>query len=135
MVEPQIVRRVRTGPIDYPIIYKGKLLWGIKTERGEIKSNGQRVSVDTGVPDIWYAYWIEKGGPPRLESLSALRKWIEQKWGMNAAQAAGIAKNMQKRIMKQGTRAQPFIVPAFQSSKARLVTDFIRRLRTVLLNP
>lgn len=138
ILEPHFLYRIRRGPVDYPAIYKMRMIRNIGTRSGPISQSRQRVSIDTGVmnhPHVWYAYWIEKGGPPRIESVIALARWVENKWNQPPDMAYTIARNLQKRIMKHGTRPQPFIVPVFKIRKARYVTDVVRRIRTALLQP
>lgn len=88
---------------------------------------GRRIGTNTG-----YGLYVEFGRPPgspppikqwtgKTESLDA---WVRRKLGLRNKAADRAARFIALKIGKTGTRAQPFLVPAFKRVTIRLTKKF-----------
>lgn len=73
-------------------------------------------------PSVNYGYWVEHGrGPGGIPpvTMRALAGWAARHGGMNPYMLA-------KRIAERGTKKQPFMKPAFEGNRAKVVSLFER---------
>jgi len=86
-------------------------------------------------PSTRYGYFVEFGRRPgRMPPADALIGWVRRHWHPISARRRGISEStlrsqafvLARAIGRRGTRAQPFLGPAFQRNRVRIEQAFER---------
>jgi hypothetical protein len=108
---------IMAGPHKYPIQDTGKLAQSLNVGKGSSLIEGSNfvgpVFAEVG-SNLPYAYGIEFGSPPHLAPIGQLEKWARRKLGVSNESAGAIARSVQVKIGKEGTKARPYLFPAFE---------------------
>ena len=95
-------------------------------------SGGRRVATETGY-GLYIEFGTRPGHFPPVEALTgqreALDQWVERKLRVNKKEAPGIAFAVARKIFHKGTKAQPFLRPAFEKEKRRIFTELQKRMK------
>lgn len=76
----------------------------------------RQVGTETG-----YGLYIEFGRPPgSMPPKEAIDRWARRKLKLSPKDAARASFFIRKKIMREGTKAKPFLRPAFERTKKRL---------------
>jgi HK97 gp10 family phage protein len=104
------------------------------SDRGRLKnsititktfSGGRRIGTETG-----YGLYIEFGRPPgKGPNTKHLIGWVRRKLGLRGNEAKSAAFNIGRKIAQRGTKAQPFLVPAFNQAKAQMIKDIKKEFK------
>jgi len=86
----------------------------------EKKSFGYQVKADAP-----HAIYVEYGTLPHYPPIAPLKAWARRKLGDESAAWA-----VQKKIGKYGTKAQPFMEPAYHAGFELAFDSTVKRLRT-----
>lgn len=73
-----------------------------------------------------YGRAVEEGTQPHFPNPDALRPWVERVLGVRGKEAMDKAWMIARAISRRGTRAQPYMQPAAESSRSRLF-DLVRQ--------
>ena len=100
----------------------GQLSQSIKSER--IKG-GIKVGTNTG-----YGLYVEFGRPAgKMPPRNVLLRWVQRKLGLSGNEAKSAAFFISKKIGKRGTKAQPFLRPAYERARKRIVMQYQKEFR------
>lgn len=67
-----------------------------------------------------YGRAVEEGTGPHFPNPDALRPWVERVLGVRGKEADNTAWLIARAISRRGTRAQPYMRPAFDAKRSRL---------------
>jgi len=82
--------------------------------------------------NVVYAPYIEFGTRPHFPPISAIRLWVHHK-GMAAAEDEGrVAFLIARKIARTGTKAQPFLMPAFAKNETAIRNRFGRAVEVIV---
>lgn len=85
---------------------------------------GRKIGTNTG-----YGLYVEFGRPPgQMPDSRALLRWVRRKLGLRGKEAKQAAYNISRAIGERGTRAQPFLRPAFEREKRRLILELRKEI-------
>jgi len=100
----------------------GRLKQSISVQK--TKEGGRRVGTETG-----YGLYVEFGrGPGKMPPIDVLTRWVELKLKIKGKAAKAVAFMIARKIGKRGTKAQPFLRPAFERTKKRLILDLRKQM-------
>lgn len=104
------------------------------TDRGLLKnsitiektfSGGRRIGTNTG-----YGLYVEFGRPPgKAPNSKHLEGWVKRKLGISGKRAKYVAFLIGRGIAERGTKAQPFLRPAFESQKKKLILEMKKHMK------
>lgn len=81
---------------------------------------GRRIGTNTG-----YGLYVEFGRPPgKMPPITKLLRWVQRKLGVRGKAARAVAFLIGRKIGQTGTRAQPFLVPAFKRVTIKLTKKY-----------
>lgn len=90
-------------------------------------SGGVNVETTSG-----YGKYVEFGrGAGGMPPIAALEKWVRRKLGVNAKRAKSIAFVIARGIAERGTKAQPFLKPAFEREKRKLILELRKKIAKI----
>lgn len=74
-------------------------------------------------PGVDYGPWVEGGRMPmrKMPPKGSLIAWIKIKLGMGEAQASRFEYVLARAIMRRGIQPQPYMAPAFEAKKQRVI--------------
>lgn len=85
----------------------------------------RRVATDTG-----YGLYVEFGRPPgKWPPRNRLERWAKRKLGLSGKEAKNAAFLIARKIGKEGTKAQPFLRPAYQRERVNFARKFRKLVR------
>ena len=112
-------------------VFEGTLMQGLGA-RAATTPKRNAVSVDVGAIQVKHGIAIEKGQKPgKWQDMEKMHRWVRKKLGLQGAAAQSAAFFIAKSIFKKGSKAYPFVMPAFDNNKTRLVRDFAGRVRAI----
>ena len=88
---------------------------------------GGKVSIPAGFNEMAASFKGKSGGKFK-DMVAALTLWVKAKGIGNGKNDKGIAFAIALSILRKGMKAQPFLIPAYESEKPKL----INRLKTLL---
>jgi hypothetical protein len=89
-----------------------------------IRGQGSRLMGEVG-PSVRYGLYVERGGRPHSPPVAALVGW---------ARRHGVSPYaVQRGIARRGTRARPFLLPAFTKNADKIVRLFARAGQQVVV--
>ena len=95
----------------------GQLSQSIKSERVK---GGIKVGTNTG-----YGLYVEYGRPAgKMPPRNVLLRWVERKMRLSGNEAKSAAFFIGKKIGSRGTKAQPFLRPAYERARKRMVMKY-----------
>lgn len=87
--------------------------------------NGRIVATETG-----YGLYVEFGRPAGdLPPWMALARWVLRKLGLRGDEAYLAIKFIRLKIKRKGTKAQPFLRPAFEKARKRMVSQYQKEFK------
>jgi len=90
---------------------------------------GGKVSIPNGYNDYATQFRNKKGGKFK-DMVLALTEWVQKKGIASGKQSKSVAYAIALSILRKGMRAQPFLIPAFEAEKPKL----IQRIQKILKN-
>lgn len=90
---------------------------------------GGKVSIPNGYQDYAAQFKNKKGGKFK-DMVLALTEWVLKKGIASGKQSRSVAYAIAISILRKGMRAQPFLIPAFEAEKPKL----IQRIEKILKN-
>lgn len=90
---------------------------------------GGKVSIPNGYQDYAAQFKGKTGGKFR-DMVLALTEWVLKKGIASGKQSKSVAYAIALSILRRGIRAQPFLIPAFEAEKPKL----IQRIQKILKN-
>lgn len=126
-IDSQMIRKVRRQVVKSSLIIETRAKREVAVDTGRLRSSIQIGLKNSGLnadifSDVNYANFIEFGTRPHRPPASALKGWA-RRHNMD-----GMESVIAKSIERKGTKARPFLVPAFESEK----NDFINELINLL---
>lgn len=86
----------------------------------EKRQNSRIVGTETG-----YGLYIEFGRPAgTVPDFEPLKRWVIRKLKVPRADAGWITKLIKRSITEKGTKAQPFLRPAFEKARQRMMRQY-----------
>lgn len=86
----------------------------------EKRQNSRIVGTETG-----YGLYIEFGRPAgTTPPPTQMRRWVERKLGLQGDEASQAVFFISRHIKESGTKAQPFLRPAFEKARQRMVRQY-----------
>ena len=90
---------------------------------------GGKVSIPNGYQDYASQFKNKKGGKFK-DMVLALTEWVLKKGIASGKQSKSVAYAIALSILRKGMRAQPFLIPAFEAEKPKL----IQRIEKIIKN-
>jgi HK97 gp10 family phage protein len=90
---------------------------------------GGKVSIPNGYNDYATQFRNKKGGKFK-DMVLALTEWVQKKGIASGKQSKSVAYAIALSILRKGMRAQPFLIPAFETERPKL----IQRIQKILKN-
>lgn len=117
--EAKIAAPVNTGQLRSSITSKIELMMG-----GEV----------TGIvgTNVIYAPAVEFGARPHFPPLQPLAYWVSRKLGIQGWEGIGVTIMIARKIAARGTRAQPFLKPAFEKAKNDINKAFANAVERIV---
>tara|TARA_R100001244_G_scaffold123548_1_gene93241 strand:+ start:145 stop:669 length:525 start_codon:yes stop_codon:yes gene_type:complete len=118
-----------------PITDTGKLAASVGFGQGMSKYASDSLMVGgTGVfaivgSNLPYAQAIEYGSPPHQVPQAALIDWAQRKFGKSEAETKTIAYFVGKKIAAEGTKARPFLIPAYEDVRKKLPKMVLKEMK------
>lgn len=81
---------------------------------------------------IGYGPAVELGTPPHNPNVKNLRYWVERKLGLKGRDAARVTFLVGRKIRRAGTKAQPFLDPAFTGNQEKIEGYFEQALDNIV---
>ena len=79
---------------------------------------------------VGYGMYIEFGKRPGTwPKVDDLKRWVRRKLKVNKKQLDWVTYNIGKKIYERGTKAQPFLMPAFQREKKRMILEIRKAIK------
>ena len=95
------------------------------------KIEGKQAVVEVGAIGVPYGLAVEKGQRPgKKQDLAKLIRYARIKLGVTPKLAPFVGLRLKAKIEKDGSKAKPFLVPAFKDNRERLARSFAVRLQT-----
>ena len=102
----------RNAPVD-----TGRLRASITPE---LRVSGVNVLGVVGT-NVKYAAAVELGSKPHWMPKAPLRQWVSRVLRKKGAELESVTFLIQRKIARKGTKAKPYLQPAFEANKARIV--------------
>lgn len=90
---------------------------------------GGKVSIPAGFEDLASGFKGKKAGTFK-DMVQALTLWVRRK-GIGGGKDKSIAYAIALSILRKGIRPQPFLIPAFQAEKPKLIKNILNVLKNV----
>jgi HK97 gp10 family phage protein len=90
---------------------------------------GGKVSIPAGFEDLASGFKGKKAGTFK-DMVQALTLWVRRK-GIGGGKDKSIAYAIALSILRKGMRPQPFLIPAFQTEKPKLIKNILNVLKNV----
>jgi HK97 gp10 family phage protein len=90
---------------------------------------GGKVSIPAGFEDLASGFEGKKAGTFK-DMVQALTLWVRRK-GIGGGKDKSIAYAIAISILRKGIRPQPFLIPAFQTEKPKLIKNILNVLKNV----
>ena len=88
-------------------------------------SGGRRVGTATG-----YGLYVEFGRRPgRMPNTADIERWVRRKLKVKKKDAPNAAFNIARKIAREGTKAQPFLRPAFEREKRKMILEIRKAIK------
>ena len=95
------------------------------------KVEGRQGIVEVGAIGVPYGKAIEKGQKPGTkQNLAKLIRYARIKLGVSPKLAPFVGLRLKAKIERDGSKAKPFLIPAFKDNRERLARSFAVRLQT-----
>ena len=115
---------------DENIVFEGGLFQRLDARAS---TNGEGLWVDVGAIGVPYSLAVEEGQKPGTrQNLDKLIRYARLKLGLPPKKAEAVGAAMLKTIEAKGTKAHPFLFPAWVISKDDLFDDFASRMKTAM---
>ncbi len=103
------------------------------SDRGQLKKSITIRKLPLGTRRIGtntnYGLYVEFGRPAgTMPNRKHLLGWVKRKLGINGKEAEGVAFVIARAIGERGTKAQPFLRPAYERGKRRLLIMMRKKL-------
>jgi HK97 gp10 family phage protein len=105
-------------------VYTGYLRANIKATFADLYG---KVEADTE-----YASAVEFGTKPHRVPALALEKWVGRKMGLGGNEAKRVAFFIARKISQQGTKAQPYFVPAIEKNEKQIEFYFSKAVDNII---
>jgi hypothetical protein len=116
---------VSKSPNEYMVIVGAAAKYAPYVEFG----TGGKVSIPNGYQDYALQFKNKSGGK-FIDMVLALTEWVLKKGIANGKQSKSLAYAIALSILRKGLRPQPFLIPAFETEKPKL----IQRIEKILKN-
>jgi HK97 gp10 family phage protein len=116
---------VSKSPNEYMVTVGAATSYAAYVEFG----TGGKVSIPNGYQDYAAQFKNKKGGKFK-DMVLALTEWVLKKGIASGKQSRSVAYAIAISILRKGMRAQPFLIPAFEAEKPKL----IQRIEKILKN-
>jgi HK97 gp10 family phage protein len=90
---------------------------------------GGKVSIPAGFEDLASGFKGKKAGTFK-DMVEALTLWVRRK-GIGSGNDKSIAYAIAINILRKGMRPQPFLIPAFETEKPKLIKNILNVLKNV----
>jgi HK97 gp10 family phage protein len=90
---------------------------------------GGKVSIPAGFEELAGSFKGRKGGTFK-DMVDALTLWVKGK-GIGGGKDKSVAYAIAISILKKGMRPQPFLIPAFETEKPKLINNILNVLKNV----
>jgi HK97 gp10 family phage protein len=90
---------------------------------------GGKVSIPAGFEELASGFKGKKAGTFK-DMVEALTLWVKRK-GIGGGKDKSIAYAIAISILRKGLRPQPFLIPAFQTEKPKLIKNILNLLKNV----
>ena len=95
----------------------------------ELSDDGMTVTVG---PSEKTGEWVELGTPPHPVSPEGMRQileWVHRKLGLEGMEAMNAAAAIAWKIRARGQKPRPYLLPAFESEKAKIIDSIEKALQ------
>ena len=90
---------------------------------------GGKVSIPAGFEDLASSFKGKKGGKFK-DMVEALTLWVRRK-GIGGGKDKSIAYAIAISILRKGMRPQPFLIPAFEAEKPKMINNIKKAIENV----
>jgi hypothetical protein len=130
-----LIPAIQQKLIDNDSIFTSKLHDGMDAIL--TKKTKTEVEFDIGASTVDYSLAVEKGTPPHTPDIDKIYDFVRFKNGVSTPMGGiVVAERVFNSIKTRGTRAHPYILPAFREQRTRvarrITLNMIRRIRTIL---
>lgn len=124
-----MVNELKTAAREIETKAKSKLDKNRTTDTGRLKSSGTTDSLNAGLTQVVrfksnYAAHVEFGTRPHFPPLKPIKRWAKRKLG-NGGAAFPVA----RKIAREGTKPKPFLFPAYEEERPRIINNLKKVLK------